>query len=45
MKDYLQLRFYNDNQKKYHKYFEEWFENLTLNQLYYFNIDMRKTNF
>ena len=42
METYLQLRFYKDNIKKYHKYFKEWFSNLTKNQLYYFEIDFKR---
>ena len=37
---YLQLRFYNENHVKYHKYFEEWVQNITNNQIHYFNIEM-----
>ena len=37
---YLQLRFYKENHVKYHKYFEEWVQNITNNQIHYFNIEM-----
>ena len=37
---YLQLRFYNENHVKYHKYFEEWVQNITNNQIHYFNTEM-----
>lgn len=36
IKPYLQNRFNRDNHDKYLKYFEEWFLNLTDNQVYYF---------
>ena len=39
---YLHKRFHFDNHKKYHKYFNEWFINLTENQLYYFKKDFEK---
>lgn len=41
-KEYLKQRFYRDNIFKYHKYFEEWFSNLTDTQLFYFKIDQEK---
>ena len=37
---YLQLRFCKENHVKYHKYFEEWVQNITNNQIHYFNIEM-----
>lgn len=40
---YLEVRYYQDNHAKYHKYFEEWVKNVTDNQLYYFNKDMNKS--
>lgn len=42
LRQYLQEWFYTNNMRKYHKYFELWFKNLTANQLYYFNLDMEK---
>ena len=33
LKDWLELQFYKDNIKKYHKYFNDWVSNLTLNQI------------
>ena len=37
---YLQLRFYRENHIKYHKHFEEWVQNITNNQIHYFNTEM-----
>ena len=37
---YLQLRFYKENHIKFHKYFEEWVQNITNNQIHYFNTEM-----
>ena len=37
---YLQLRFYKENHVKYHSYFEEWVQNITNNQIHYFNTEM-----
>lgn len=36
MHNYLQQRFYRNNHPKYHKYFEEWVQNVTDTQLMYF---------
>lgn len=36
MKKYLYWRFTNHLQKKYREYFEEWFSNITKEQLLYF---------
>lgn len=33
---YLQQRFYRNNHAKYRKYFEEWVQNVTEEQLMYF---------
>ena len=39
---YLEKRWRFSNHKKYHKYFKEWIENITENQIYYFTKDMLK---
>lgn len=31
--NWIELQFYRDNIKKYHKYFSEWVSNLTQNQI------------
>lgn len=31
--NWLEIQFYRDNHKKYHKYFQEWVKNITLNQI------------
>lgn len=36
---YLQERFYHSNHSKYRKYFEEWVNNLTDNQIDFFEIE------
>lgn len=41
MRHYLRARFYRDNIPKYYKYFDSWFDNLTENQLYYFEKDLK----
>lgn len=43
IKTYLQYRFFEDNSTKYHHYFQTWYENLTKNQVYYFELDYKKT--
>ena len=40
IKSYLQQRFKFDNLPKYQKYFDEWFENLTQEQIHFFCLDM-----
>jgi hypothetical protein len=35
--DWLDFRFRYDNHKKYHKFFDEWINNVTKNQLDGFN--------
>ena len=42
--DYLEKEWKYSNHKKYYKYFNAWLENLTENQIYYFNINMIKNN-
>ena len=37
LKDYLKNEWRNCNRAKYQQYFENWFNNLTQNQLLYFN--------
>jgi hypothetical protein len=34
---YLHENFKNSNHPKYHKHFNEWLNNLTENQIYYYN--------
>lgn len=34
LEEYLRRMFYRDNHPKYRKYFGEWFNNLTPNQIY-----------
>lgn len=34
LEEYLRRMFYRDNHPKYRKYFEEWFNNLTPNQIH-----------
>lgn len=34
---WLEETFKRDNHKKYHKYFDEWFSNITESQIFYFN--------
>lgn len=43
LKTYLEIRFREDNHVKYHRYFKEWYVNLTEHQLYYFNLDYKKS--
>lgn len=33
LKEWLRVEFYKSNIPKYYKYFEDWIENVTLNQL------------
>jgi hypothetical protein len=33
LKDWLEIQFYKDNIRKYHKYFDEWVSNVTLDQI------------
>lgn len=42
LKQYLEKRFKQDNLPKYYKYLNDWMNNLTEIQLYYFNIDYIK---
>ncbi len=42
IRHYLQKIFKHQNINKYHKYFDEWFNNLTNIQLMYFERDMHK---
>ena len=37
--EHLKNQFFRNNHAKYRKYFEEWFSNLTKEQLYYFEIE------
>lgn len=37
---YLELRFYEENHSKYHKYFKEWISNINNNQIFYFTKEM-----
>ena len=37
---WLQQEFYRSNHRKYHKYFEEWVDNVTYNQISGFNNQM-----
>lgn len=37
MLEWLSQKFYKDNHRKYHKYCDEWLNNLTESQLTYFN--------
>ena len=37
LKIYLQETWRRENHAKYQRYFEEWFNNITENQIYYFN--------
>ena len=37
VKDYLRKMWRVSNHAKYQKYFDEWYENLTNTQIYYFN--------
>lgn len=39
---YLKQEWFIRNHKKYHKYFKQWFNNLTVNQTIYFEKDMNK---
>lgn len=41
--DWLELQFYNDNIKKYHKYFNEWASALTDDQIVGFQKCMIQT--
>lgn len=43
IKTYLFYRFTEDNHPKYVKYFDEWYANLTPNQISYFNTDYIKS--
>lgn len=38
--EWIEDDFIKSNHKKYHKYFDEWFNNLTKDQLYYFERSM-----
>lgn len=38
---YLETRFYKENHVKYHKYFQEWVQNVTPTQLHYYKIEMK----
>ena len=33
LRDWLEIQFYRNNINKYHKYFKEWVDNLTDNQI------------
>ena len=35
IKEYIRRDFYRSNIEKYHKYFDEWYNNLTDTQLFY----------
>ena len=37
LKEYIRRDFYNSNIDKYRKYFDDWYNNLTETQLYYWN--------
>ena len=37
LKEYIRRDFYSSNIDKYRKYFDEWYDNLTDNQLYFWN--------
>jgi hypothetical protein len=38
--NWIRFRFYKDNHPKYHKYFDEWFSNITESQIQGFNKQM-----
>jgi hypothetical protein len=40
LRDYLHKEWKMRNHPKYLKYFEEWFKNITENQIYYFTKEM-----
>ena len=42
MGDYLRERFRRNNHPKYHKYCDEWINNITVNQLRYFIEEKRR---
>lgn len=42
MYTYLRQRFYRSNHTKYRKYFEEWVNNVTDNQLRYFEVEKNR---
>ena len=42
IQDYLKMRFLKNNHPKYHKYMNEWINNITDIQLYYFKKEMNK---
>lgn len=37
LKEYIRRDFYNSNIDKYRKYFDDWYNNLTDTQLYFWN--------
>jgi hypothetical protein len=43
LKHYLQKEWIKNNHVRYHGYFEEWFDNLTENQKYYYDIAYHKS--
>lgn len=42
LEQYLREEWYKNNMPKYYKYFEEWFNNLTNNQIFYFTQSKNK---
>ena len=40
LEKYLRFRFYTNNRKPYHHYFDEWVSDLTKNQIDYFLREM-----
>ena len=42
LEKYLRFRFYTNNRKQYHHYYDEWVSVLTKNQLEYFENEMFK---
>ena len=43
LRDYLRKEWKHNNISKYQKYFDMWFNNLTDNQIYYYNLYMENS--
>lgn len=44
MKSYLFQRFIRNNRKAYHRYYKEWMDNVTQDQLNYFILEKERLN-
>jgi hypothetical protein len=44
LKEHLAIEWKQTNHRKYHKYFDEWYINLTKDQIHHFTLQMNNKN-